>query len=113
MLIAGLGPDRNDLEGGSLRIKRGVDMAKEKATPPRNRAKLKPPMLASRTDIWSMSHDNVEVGDFSIMSDGLTVYLSEQRTGHPSQQEFQIDRPTFNKLIRWYVTGKVPKEDKR
>jgi hypothetical protein len=60
-----------------------------------------------------MTHDNVEVGDFSIMTDATTVWLSEQTVGEAPTQKFEIDRSTFNKLILWYTKGIVPKEDRK
>ena len=71
------------------------------------------PMTCTEQEICDSDFDNVEVGDFSIMTDARTVWISEQPCGHDRKQHFEIDREIFNKLIRWYTEGVVPKEDKR
>jgi hypothetical protein len=71
------------------------------------------PMNAGSRQICELSHDNVEVGDFSIMTDAYSVWLSEQKLGEDRTQHISIPRPVFNKLIRWYTEGIVPREDKR
>lgn len=70
------------------------------------------PMNATAKQICNMSHDNVQVGDFSIMTDSFTVWLSEQAWGEMPKQKIAIPRRVFNKLIDWYTTGNVPAEDK-
>src|SRR4051794_19742065 len=69
------------------------------------------PANASANRIYLLSHDNVNVGDFSIMTDGFTVWLSEQAWGEMPKQKVAIPRYVFNKLIDWYTTGVVPRED--
>lgn len=71
------------------------------------------PMTCTEKQLESMGHDNVQVDDFSIITDTKTVWLSEQELGEDRKQNFEVDRETFNKLILWYTQGIVPKEDKR
>jgi hypothetical protein len=46
-------------------------------------------------------------GDFTILTDGVRVWLSEQPSGEMPKQKIEIPRPVFDKLVRWYVTGEV------
>lgn len=71
------------------------------------------PMYATWTEICAMPFDNVQVGDFSIMTDGVTVWLSEHHPGSEQAQCFALRREVFNKLILWYTQNVVPEEDKR
>jgi hypothetical protein len=71
------------------------------------------PMTYTYDQLCSASHDNVEVGDFSIMTDTDVVWLTEQALGEMPKQKFEVSRETFNKLILWYTKGIIPKEDKR
>ena len=70
-------------------------------------------MTCTEDELQVAERDNVEVGDFSIMTDTRVVCLSEQPLGEDRKQHFEIDRATFNKLICWYTEGIIPKEDKR
>jgi hypothetical protein len=74
---------------------------------------VKHPVPATRTEaeLALLSRDNVQVDDFSIMRDGETVILTEQSWGKWPKQRLAISRRTFNKLIRWYWEGNVPRED--
>lgn len=60
-------------------------------------------------DACSMPRDNIDVGDFWILLDTETgsVYLSEQPSGEPRKQRIEIPKATFDKLVRWYVTGRT------
>lgn len=71
------------------------------------------PMTATKEEICEMLFDNVEVGDFSIMTDAATVWLSEQAMCEMPRQQIEMPRAIFNKLIKWYTEGVVPREDKR
>jgi len=79
----------------------------------KNNVKRSVPMSATNSQICKMSHDNVCVGDFSILVDAESemVYLSEHPPGKDRKQHIEIDRRIFNKLIRWYTAGRVPTED--
>ena len=76
-------------------------------------AEQKVPMNCTDDELCAMEYDNVQVGDFSIMTDTHTVWLSQQAMGEYRTQHCEISRDAFNKLIRWYTQGIVPKEDRR
>lgn len=49
-----------------------------------------------------LQRDNFSKGDFTILSDGFTVYLSEQMIGSPPSQEITIPKRVFDYLIKKY-----------
>lgn len=71
------------------------------------------PSIAIRAQLAKLSHDNVCVGDFSIMTGTTVVWLSEQAKGENLRQKIEIPRDVFNKLIKWWTLGIVPREDRR
>lgn len=65
-------------------------------------------------DVCKLSHDNVCVGPFSLSIDGRSVELREHHWGESrSLQKIDIPRKVFKELVRWWVTGIVPRADAR
>lgn len=81
-----------------------------KATPKKKRIA---PSIATHAQLAKLSHDNVCVGDFSIMTDTTVVWLSEQAKGENPRQKIEIPRDVFNKLIKWWTLGIIPREDRK
>ena len=65
------------------------------------------PSKCSEAELCRITRDNQDAGDFSIMTDSYTVWLSEQKMGEQQKQHIEIPRPLFNKLIRWYLRPQV------
>ena len=68
-------------------------------------------MMTAKTleDVCSLKRDNFSRGDFTILSDGQSVFLSEQKLGEWASQDFTIPRTVFNYLLKHYMrqtTGK-------
>lgn len=57
---------------------------------------------ASSKEMCRMGRDHYERGNFCIMTDGQTVWLSEQAAGESPTQSFQCSRRMFNFLIAQY-----------
>lgn len=60
------------------------------------------PKKATWVQICKMRRDHTEVGDFSLMTDGFTVWLSEQKFGENRTQHIEIPKKIFNRLLVWY-----------
>lgn len=60
-------------------------------------------MTATNPQLCRLYRDNLDVEDFSLMTDAWNVWLSEQPMGQPQKCSVQIPRAKFNKLIRWYI----------
>ena len=65
------------------------------------------PATATFNQLCRISRDNKEVKDFSILTDGVNVHLTEQRVGSRPMQMFTLPRSYFNKLIKWYLAAQV------
>ena len=62
------------------------------------------PKRASFNQICDMPRDHTDFGDWCLMTDGSTVWISEQENGKPQKQSIEIPRSVFNRLLRWYET---------
>ena len=62
-------------------------------------------LLNCRTidQVAKLHRDHFDYGDFCLMSDGYTTWLSEQKVGETPTQSFQIPKGVFDRLIRRYV----------
>lgn len=49
-----------------------------------------------------LSRDNFSKDDFTILCDGFTVWLSEQKLGEPVSQEVAMPKGIFDYLIKKY-----------
>lgn len=58
---------------------------------------------ASFNQICRVRRDNYNQGDFSIMTDGHTTWLSEQKMGEHRKQGIAIPRGVFNRLLQRYL----------
>lgn len=57
---------------------------------------------ASFEDICGMNGDSVNRKDFTLMTDGITLWISEQKLGEEPTQRLTISRSVFNSLVREY-----------
>lgn len=53
--------------------------------------------------VCRLKRDNITCGDFWIMTDGVTVWLGEQKFKEPSRQSVAIPRAKFKRLVDWYM----------
>ncbi len=60
------------------------------------------PATCTHEQLYRIRRDHTEVGDFCLMTDAGTVWLSEQKMGEAQKQAVQIPRAVFNRLLRWY-----------
>lgn len=58
-------------------------------------------------DVCRLPRDNVDIGDFWMLTDGFQVTMAHQVVGAPATS-VSMPRDTFNKLIAWYTTGVWP-----
>lgn len=54
-------------------------------------------------DVAKMERDHFDYKDFSILCDGYTVWLGEQKIGENPSQKIQIPKSIFDRLIRKYI----------
>lgn len=52
--------------------------------------------------ICTLSRDNYSVGDWTIMTDGYTVWISKQKLGHPCTAEITVPKKVFDRLLMFY-----------
>lgn len=55
--------------------------------------------------------DNVTYCNFWILTDGYNISMAEQKMGESATQEISIQKKIFDRLIRWYETGKPPRQN--
>lgn len=67
------------------------------------KTKTKSWMDASNRDICWMERDNITRANVSLMTDGFTVWLTEQKAGENPTQTFQVSKRMFNWLVREYT----------
>lgn len=79
----------------------------------KKRVKMIAPMEANFDQICRMPRDHKYVGDFSIMTDGYTFWLSQQKTGEAPAQNFEIPKKKFNRLLAWYLKPAKLRPEKR
>jgi Holliday junction resolvase RusA-like endonuclease len=66
--------------------------------------KMMSPMEVRDIDtLCKMPRDNLTVGDFWILTDGYTVTICQQKTGHSPTEKVHVPRATFNRMVRWYT----------
>lgn len=55
--------------------------------------------------VCELKRDNFSYGDFSILSDGHSTWLSQQKVGESPVQSFEIPKRKFDYLIRKYIAS--------
>jgi hypothetical protein len=53
-------------------------------------------------NVGELERDHFTVSDFGLLSDGVTVWLSQQRQGSPPDQSFEIPKYIFDGLVEHY-----------
>lgn len=61
----------------------------------------------TENQICQLKRDNLDTPDYWLNVSPDHVCLTKQRVGEPSTESMNIPRKDFNRLARWYVTGKV------
>ncbi len=61
------------------------------------------PADCTEEDLYRIKRDNLEVKDFSILTDGFHVWISEQKMGEEQKQNIEIPPKIFKKLAQWYL----------
>ncbi|HVX91214.1 MAG TPA: hypothetical protein VHC20_06360 [Candidatus Paceibacterota bacterium] len=54
-------------------------------------------------DICSVRRDHFQHGDWSIMTDGYTVWISKQKWGHERTDHIAVPKSVFDKLFDSYA----------
>lgn len=54
-------------------------------------------------EVCLLQRDHFDVGDFGVMSNGTTVWLTEQRLGEKQKQVIEVPKKVFDKLIDVYM----------
>lgn len=71
--------------------------------------KLKPIEARTFDQICSLPRDGYDTKRFWLLVNIGTVTLCEQQNGKPSTNTMELPRAEFDKLVRWYVTGRAAK----
>ena len=59
--------------------------------------------------ICKLPRDNVNTKTAWFMVDAGVVYIHNQKSGEPSTEQITLSRATFERFVRWYLTGSVKK----
>lgn len=62
-------------------------------------------MHAAKTerDVIALERDNWQFGDFGLLCDGFSVWLSEQPKGEAPRQKVEIPKAVFDKMVAAYT----------
>lgn len=60
----------------------------------------------NETDIRAMPRDNVESGDFWMITDGCQVSLAQQQIGKSPTASIGVPRKVFDAFVDWYMSGR-------
>jgi hypothetical protein len=78
-----------------------------------NRREMKTiaPADCSFDELCSIERDHFRVGDFSILTDGYCVWISERKPEGEQKQHIKLPPKVFRELAGWYfepqqITGK-------
>ena len=77
------------------------------STDKRRTKKLRPIQARTFKQVCSLPRDNLSTKDFWILIDHPHVVICQQRTGEPAKGSLSIPRAQFDRLVRWYITGKA------
>jgi hypothetical protein len=69
--------------------------------------KLAPIEASTHDQICSIPRDNLSAGDYWLLIDEGGVVMCEQPLGQAATAKIEMPRRQFNRLVRWYMTGKV------
>ena len=70
--------------------------------------KPKAPIEANTFDeICKLPRDSLSTKEFWLQIDVGSVFLAQQRIGKACQAEISIPRKDFDRLVKWYMTGKA------
>jgi hypothetical protein len=72
-----------------------------------------PRKAKSHKAICAMPFDNIQIGEYGIMVDEVTVLIDKQRTGEPREAAVTLPRWVFDRFVDWYERGIIPREEKR
>lgn len=61
----------------------------------------------TENQIFHLKRTNLDTPDYWLNVSPDHVCLTKQRSGEPATESINIPRKDFNRLARWYVTGKV------
>ena len=71
-------------------------------------SKAKKPIDAKTfSQICSLPRDHYETKNHWLLLDTGVVYLHRQKSGHESEASLKIPRAEFDRMVRWYVTGRA------
>lgn len=71
--------------------------------------KIRPIDARTFKQVCALPRDNLSTKHFWILLDGPYVIICEQMDGKPVTGRLSIPRAQFNRMARWYVTGKAGK----
>lgn len=54
-------------------------------------------------ELCRFKKDGVDIGDVRIGTDSDTVWITEQKLGHPPKKYIEVPRGLFNKLVAEYL----------
>lgn len=63
--------------------------------------------------ICKLKRDIIDTDDYWLCVDVGDVRLTKQRNGKPSSASINIPRKDFDRLVVWYVTGKIKRWPKK
>jgi len=67
--------------------------------------KLTPMKAKTEQEICELPRDNADLGDWCLIVGESLIWITEQEMGKSPEQEIDVPRAVFDKMVRWYVTG--------
>lgn len=64
-------------------------------------------------ELCALPRDHYDVSNFTIMTDGVSVWISEQSERQSCRQEIHVPKGIFDQLIRKYITPDIEQRSKR
>lgn len=71
--------------------------------------KLKPIEARTFKQICSLPRDNIDAKGFWMMLDVGKVTIAQQKAGEPAKVMLTMPRAQFERMARWYMTGRAGK----
>lgn len=71
--------------------------------------RLKPIDARTVNQLCSLQRDNLDFKGFWILTDGNEITICQQKTGETPKATISIPKAVFDRMARWYVTGKATK----
>lgn len=74
---------------------------------------MKPIDAKTFSQICKLSLDNLSTRGHWLLIDEGRVVLAKQKAGEPCEAKIEVPKAEFDRMVRWYVTGRPTKRKAR